>query len=308
MSEAAHVILAANDAYYLGLLVTSASLARRARKDIPLVFHVFDGGISDEHFVEYGERVTEVHELVSIDRIKMNDSLFLKCPDFRGNKMTYARLLAPDLLTDVDLAVYCDVDVLWHADIEDLIGLCSGEDVSIWSVHADLSEGADESFKRQGWCIDPERYFNAGVLVMNFEQMRQERFLDKIMSVFARFPNIELPDQNALNILYSASDRLRVLDAAWNVRTYAAKNREEIRSAKVLHYVAAAPWNRGLWAYPFSPGSMQWFKELAMIEGVGVLRCAGRTLTWRRLLPKLLLTAASRTPVLSRVLRMIGRG
>ncbi len=76
MNEVIHIVLASNEAYYLGLLVTSVSLARHAREDLTLVLHFFDGGISDALFAMYSESLSRAHAHVSVDRIRIDEDLF----------------------------------------------------------------------------------------------------------------------------------------------------------------------------------------------------------------------------------------
>lgn len=295
------VVLAANDLYFWGLLVTAVSLSRHASKTVGLVICVFDGGIKEENYALLERRVKAVHPLSELRRIRVDEKLFAECPNFRGNKMAYARLLAPALLLDAEKVLYCDVDILWKADIVDLMDSCSDQDVGLWAVSVHLPESQRKVFVENGWPCNFERYFNSGVMVMNFNRWRRENISQKVLEFISQNPSVGLAEQNALNVYFSNSERLALLERTWNVRPYAQEDWPLLKKARAVHYAACAPWVRSSWIFPFGKMSSLWFGEVAKMEGCSLLRAAIRVLTLRCLLLRLLVTACARTPILRQV-------
>lgn len=293
--------MAANNLYFWGLLVTAVSLARHAAKVAELVLCIFDGGIEDVNFALLEKSVKAVHQNTEFRRISVNEKLFVKCPDFRGNKMAYARLLASDLLPSVDRALYCDVDILWKSDIVDLLDSCSDQQIGLWAVRVSLPKQQRKAFFENDWPCNFERYFNSGVMVMNFRRWRQDKISQKVLDFIMRNPAIGLAEQNALNVHFSGSDKLGLLDQLWNVRPYAREDWPLLKVARAVHYAACAPWVRSSWMFPFGKKSSWWFDELANILGCSRLSAAIRVLTLRCFALRLLVTGCSRVPILRRL-------
>lgn len=181
---------------------------------------------------------------------------------------TYYRLLAPQLLPNVDKAIYLDSDLVVDADVAelfdtdvegyplaatrdaDMIGQMDGYDVTVGPYLRD-ELGMDE----------PHDYFQAGVLLMNLAELRRtvtpQEFLDLSTSHMWRWL-----DQDVLNRVVNGNyvrvhmrwnylmdwQRLRrthiVANAPADVR---AEYEEARRGPAIIHF--AGPDNRP-WLYP----------------------------------------------------------
>jgi len=125
--ERVEVAVASDANYFHGLLVTVSSLVLQADRSRALRIHVLDGGIPSEDFDFLATRMKSFHPHVEIVRHKIDDSVFVQFPPWAGNsKMTYARLLLPQLLTDASHVIYSDCDILWTRDVSKLWNLRGG--------------------------------------------------------------------------------------------------------------------------------------------------------------------------------------
>jgi lipopolysaccharide biosynthesis glycosyltransferase len=129
-------------------------------------------------------------------------------------KATWYRVFLPDLVPDVDRALYLDADVialqdltpLWRTELGDnLIGAVSN--VHQWD-HLDRPASIG--------LPDDLQYFNAGVLLLDLAAMRRERTTDELRRfVIENAERLDWRDQDALNLVLGRR-RLR-LHPRWNV-------------------------------------------------------------------------------------------
>ena len=84
--------------------------------------------------------------------------------------------------------------------------------------------------------IDPKKYFNAGVLLLNLEEQRKNNVCDKIMFFLQDKSPLEFQDQDAINAVFK--DKIYELPAQWNV----LKGYTKIKS-KIYHFNGIdKPW------------------------------------------------------------------
>jgi lipopolysaccharide biosynthesis glycosyltransferase len=173
---------------------------------------------------------------------------------------TMDRLLLPELLPDVDRVVYLDVDALVQSDVGILAAWDLGDaPLGARSAYALAAEALHRiaeplapalASELRARCCDLAlgvRTFNAGVLVLDLERMRRDRFVAETMPLVARFG---LHDQDAL-LLYCGGNRAE-LDAQWNAWPLI----EPVAGPHIVHYLGPLkPWN----GHPI-PGD-QWWTE-----------------------------------------------
>jgi lipopolysaccharide biosynthesis glycosyltransferase len=112
-------------------------------------------------------------------------------------KATWYRIFLPDLLPDVDRILYLDVDLLALQGLEELwsTDLTSHTAAAVANV---LPRHYAERLAAAG--LDPSRYFNAGVMLMNLEAMRGSRSSAALLEYGRERANrLVLRDQDALN-------------------------------------------------------------------------------------------------------------
>jgi lipopolysaccharide biosynthesis glycosyltransferase len=106
--------------------------------------------------------------------------------------------------------------------------------------------------------MQPEEYFNSGVLLFNCAQMRKENFIDSAFKFLEKTPNLPFPDQDVLNAL--TYKRVYFLEPYYNTQMHVLKRNgrndhekeiqtnwenEIYKNAKVIHYSATdKPWTQ----------------------------------------------------------------
>ncbi|MEN9314695.1 MAG: hypothetical protein RIS35_1088 [Pseudomonadota bacterium] len=156
---------------------------------------------------------------------------------------TYLRLMIPDLLTE-RRAVYLDADTLVLGDLEDL-HQTPLDGCPVGGVVDPVGGRTTRMPRRDG---DP--YLNAGVLVMDLDQMRQGRLLEACTAIREQYgERLTWADQCVINKY--AEGRKRVFDERWNRQVFANKiSREDWArvstpiESSVLHFVGSTkPWD-----------------------------------------------------------------
>lgn len=204
------------------------------------VFHVLHRNIAEENQV----RIRQLKQMYLNCEIKfhfVDSSVFEKFPipkELEHITMeTYFRYALPVLLKDEKRTIYTDVDILCLGDIRPLWEIDLGG-----NVIGAVSEGNEGAFKKKLLGLEGDApYFNAGVLVMDLEVMRNESCTDLLMENTVKYAKIiAWPDQDIINITFR--DRILELEPIWNC--FKSARREINRRVVVRHFANATqkPW------------------------------------------------------------------
>lgn len=199
MSDKIHIVLASDANYLPGLEVAKATMAAACADPSRLVFHIFD----EEDLATCAVR---------------------DVPRWNGSHMPYLRLWLPRLLPDVDYVVYSDVDTIWNRDVRELwvktVEAREGnERPAIYWVRDMLSmrDASGEWVERvavdEGFEFDWTRYGCSGVCVMNLKKMREMRFTQRVLELYAKYGVPRFPDQDVLNVIFNRDSEM--LPSVW---------------------------------------------------------------------------------------------
>ncbi len=159
----------------------------------------------------------------------------LRIADLYGPSMWY-RIFLPELLPNVARVLYLDVDTLVLDRLDPLWELELGSNL-LGAVRNVLMPYHNHRPGDLG--LRASGYFNSGVLLLNLERMRTERFTAAIYALARdRARDREWPDQDALNI--AAEGRWLPLHPRWNVMNSMVFHPELARAALGPAQVAEA--------------------------------------------------------------------
>lgn len=237
------IALAADSRYFCGLFVTACSISKYASKDFALRFNILDGGIRDGDWSLLEKTTRAYHPNVEFNRLPVNDEMFANYPAWHGNKMAYARLILPSALKDIEWVIYCDVDFTWMRDISELWGqrddkyaFIGTKDGARWTL--DLEE---KWFAKHGYQFDREQYFCSGLCFMNLKRFREENLIGVCEKVLEECPDIQFPDQAALNI--ATWGKRKLVSQKWQ-RFIQDVTEKEIEEGVVIHHAGEVPWKK----------------------------------------------------------------
>lgn len=174
-------------------------------------------------------------------------------------KVTYYRLLIPNLFPQYEKCIYLDADIYACDDI------CELYDIDVSDVYLSAGLGTDiwftEEYERglADYLQIPSAklYFNAGVLVMNLDKLRIDDMEAKFLECSKK--KWECQDQDILNIccygkvkifnlrynLYSFSFGYQEQQALMQTRFFLTEIKESLEKPCLVHFVApyTKPWN-----------------------------------------------------------------
>ena len=134
----------------------------------------------------------------------------------------YATLFLPIALPELHRCIYMDVDMIALKDLGELYdtdmgSFCLGA-VSIYSTSGLQYFAVLNYYRSVIGCDNPEEYFSNGVMLLDFDRIRNEELLDfdRVIDAVAK-KNLLYADQDAINILMRG--KVFYLDPKWNVGT-----------------------------------------------------------------------------------------
>jgi lipopolysaccharide biosynthesis glycosyltransferase len=235
-------VVAADAAYAMPLATTLRSLAENNRRAWPLDIHVLCDGIDAKTKQSVSGSLPNGSASISWHPVDFS-SFTNYSPAPHISKMTYARLLLPQLLPTTDKVLYLDSDILVLKDLGPLWNADVGN-----AVLAAVLDPLDDHIKcnKPGLEKAPRvtRYFNAGVLLIDLVRWRSERISERAIEYLDNFPLSPFSDQDALNV--ACDGRWKELGPEWNFQQGPTQNIEPVvpgLQPSIVHFVTShKPW------------------------------------------------------------------
>lgn len=306
------VALPSDENYVCGLLVTAASMAKFMPSDVVLSINVLDGGIHDDTFASFAEKIKGIHERTEFRRLSIDESVFTAYPKWSGNRMTYARLMLAELLPDVDHVIYCDTDYIWLTDVTELWKL-RDDNVIIQSSRDGVPESEQKErmwHEKYGFPFDPKRYFCAGLSFYNLRLFREERIIKQVSDFLISHPDVPFADQTAMNVLLG--HRARLLPQKWQRFSRDVTN-AELKAGCAIHFAGEVPWRKlGMWVNTITDSMLIWHRFNAGLQGISTWKSLRRWYGAGEIIRRRMLFHIANVPVARELffilLRLTGRG
>ena len=178
------IFFAIDDGYTPFLAVALQSLIDNANKEYKYLIKVLHTNVQKEHMEQIKKFESENVSIEFVDLSyyieKVKDKLYTR--DYYTNT-TYFRLFLPELYPQYDKVLYLDSDIIVVGDISELYNTDMGTNLvaaapddiiqynKVFQDYAELVVGV-ASYKN---------YFNAGVLLMNLDELRKFNFQEKFL-------------------------------------------------------------------------------------------------------------------------------
>lgn len=234
------IFYASDDNYLPYLAVSLESLKKNADKNYRYEIYILNAGVAGE----YAKRVQKyADERFSVTFVDVTEKLeevkrSLQLRDYYTGA-TYYRIFIAGMFPQYDKALYLDGDTVILGDIAKLYNT-NIHDNFVGAVTDGVVSSA-EVFKRytkEVLGIEANRYFNAGVLVMNLKKFREEDFYGQFRDLLMEYKFSVAQDQDYLNVL--CKDKVQYLDKTWNTMPIGG---EKTRLPALVHYnLTAKPW------------------------------------------------------------------
>lgn len=237
------VFFATDDNYAPFLAVTFKSILDNASKDFSYKFYVLTTNLSSN----YEKRIKEFEsEDVKIEFIFLKETIEKIKAKFHLRDYysieTYYRFFIANMFPQYDKVLYCDCDVIVLGDIAELynhnidnylVGACPEEVMTEVKIFGDYVEQALD--------VDCEKYFNAGVMLMNLKAFREEKIEEKFFEMLPKYTFRVTQDEDYLNVL--CKGKVKLFHLGWN-KTAFKNEKFNDKDLKLIHYkIHWKPWH-----------------------------------------------------------------
>lgn len=188
-------------------------------------FHIITDNLSESTVNKISLLEKELNAIYpcSIEIFYAKDEYFKDYSPWRGNYMTYYRLLYPQILPkEVNYYLYLDGDTLVVSDIREIfcekldtyaIGAVAQYKLAAQKLQKEILLPQQKGEKRYSFHTH-EYYFCAGVMLVNLEKWKEENIEGKVAWFLKKY-KARYPDQDALN--YAVKNNFKVLDFKYDM-------------------------------------------------------------------------------------------
>lgn len=237
------IFFAADDNYVPYLAVTLQSMKERISTQNEYRIYVLHSGMSDngsEKIKAFESDNFKVNFVDVTDRLNvLSEELHLR--DYYSCA-TYFRIFIAVMFPEYDKAVYLDGDLAVCCDVAEFYDIDLGD-----NYVAGVRDGAVgavpvfQKYTKKVLGIEPDEYFNAGVLLFNLKALRNEDFYGKFAGLLKKYKFIVAQDQDYLNVL--CHGRVKYLSDEWDAMPVGDAT-QELKHPKIIHYnLTAKPWH-----------------------------------------------------------------
>lgn len=237
------IFFAIDDGYIPFLAVAIKSLIENASKEYEYIIKVLHTNVKEKNVRKIKKFETEnVNiEFVNLSYYikKVQDKLYTR--DYYTNT-TYFRMFLPELYPQYDKVLYLDSDIVVLGDISQLYNTEIGTNL-VAAAPDDIiqyNKVFQEYAEKVVGVVKYQNYFNAGILLMNLDQLRKFNFQDKFLYLLGTVKFSVAQDQDYLNRL--CKGRVTLINNQWDIMPVINRkiNKEDI---KIIHYnFAYKPW------------------------------------------------------------------
>lgn len=211
------IFFSTDDNYIPYLDVAIASLIANASKEYNYRIIVLNTGLKEDNIakVKLNERPGFVIDFIDISmQIENIKSRFKNVYHF--SIVTYYRLFIASLFPQYDKIVYLDCDLVVLGDISELYHTELGENILGAVVdHFVTTTTEFRLYAEKAIGVNPDTYFNAGVLLINLEEFRKNNIERKFIKLITEHDfDLLDPDQAYLN--YLCYGKTQLVPNGWN--------------------------------------------------------------------------------------------
>ena len=229
------VFFAVDDKYVPFLAVTLQSLVNNASQENYYVIKVLYTNMSEES----KEKISKyTRENINIEYVDLNyyiekikEKLYTR--DY-FSMTTYFRLFISNLYPQYNKAIYLDCDIVLLKDIAELYNIDIGDNL-LGAVPDDIiqkNEVFQEYVEKVVGVASYKTYFNAGMLVMNLDELRKFQFQEKFLYLLENIKFSVVQDQDYLNRI--CKGRVKLIETAWNLMPTASDDMSLTVTQKVV--------------------------------------------------------------------------
>jgi lipopolysaccharide biosynthesis glycosyltransferase len=209
--------------------------------DTQVHFYIFSSDLCDDSLLMLQKLQTK-YKNFTVQKVNVHKQLFNNLPLTVGYIPieAYYRYLIADLLPELNKILYLDADLIVDKNISDFYNTDLG---NYYLAGAEGLYVTESGHKPNIGLTDNDAYINAGVLLMNLKQMRQNKLGSKLLEATKKLQNkIKYQDQDIINIV--CKGKILIVDSIYNFTQHnILREKNKIKAACIIHYTGRKkPW------------------------------------------------------------------
>lgn len=211
------IFFATDNNYVPFLEVALRSLIENASTNYNYNIHILNTGLNDENIATLAKLSNETFRIIFNDITENIEPIRAKLKNvYHFGLASYYRLFIENLFPMYDKVLYLDCDIVVLGDISKLYNTFLGNNL-VGAIQEQVINSSEDfkMYARLGVGVEPEKYFNSGILLMNLKKFRQENIEERFIYLMNTY-NFDVvdPDQAYLNVL--CKDQVKYLPNGWN--------------------------------------------------------------------------------------------
>lgn len=207
-----HIVLSSSEEFIEHCATTMASILYNLSSDYFAHFYILSYDLTDKSKKKLA-KLNKIKKCI-IEYPIFDEKLLdmfdgIKIPP-HVTKMTYARILIPNILPSIDKVIFIDSDTIVRTDISQLY------DIELGDNYLGMVEDAcGKVNSRKLWNDNSTLYFNCGVMLINSKKLRDNEYLNLIdQQIQHNGDNYIICDQDVLNDTFKG--HIFTLNMGWN--------------------------------------------------------------------------------------------
>lgn len=204
------IVFSANAKYAPYISVTITSIIKNSSEDFFYDFYVLYTELPTNVILRLEDNKGENYSTTCINVQELcTDGMYISA---YFSKEMYYRIMIPEILPQYDKVIYLDCDIVVLKDISELYAT----DISNYLLGGirNLMHEKMKKYIIYSLDIKPEKYINSGVLLINAQKCREDKFMEKSFAMLKKRQDFRYPDQDLINMV--ARDKIFYFDPRWN--------------------------------------------------------------------------------------------
>ena len=217
MNKEIPIFFSTDDNYIPYLDVAVSSLIANASKEFNYRIIILNTGLNESNIYKIKQNEREKFKIDFVDISDGVEKIKSKLKNvYHFSIVTYYRLFIASLFPQYDKVIYLDCDIVVLGDISELYHTELGDNI-LGACPEQFVQNTKEfrAYAAEALGVDPDRYVNAGVLLMNLAEFRKNRIEEQFVRLITEHDfDLLDPDQAYLN--YLCFDKIQILSNGWN--------------------------------------------------------------------------------------------
>ena len=241
------IFFATDNNYVPFLAVALTSLLDNASNDYFYKIYILTTSLKKEYVEQLKLICRDARpDGVSIDFVSLTEEMDKSSGNFHlrdyYSKETYCRVFIPRVFPQYDKVIYLDCDIVVKGDISEFYNIDIGDNVlGAASEEVMMEYDVFGDYVEKALGIPREKYFSAGVLLINAKKYREDDIETKFIDLMNTYTFRVTQDEDYLNVL--CYGKVKMVDLGWNKSSFKSDKFDD-KNLNLIHYkINWKPWH-----------------------------------------------------------------